>query len=133
MVFAKTKSLKTFHTYFIITAEPAELFLALTHPLTIQLWTGEPAEMDTTPGSRFSLWDGAITGTNIRFEADRLLVQHWDFGDQPDISEVSIKLHVHPKGTSAELTHTNIPDEAWDDITSGWKESYFGALQEFYS
>lgn len=125
--------MKTLHKYFIIPAEPAELYLALTHPLTIQLWTGEPAEMSETPGSGFSLWDGAITGTNIRFEKNKLIVQHWDFGDQSEPSEVTIKLHDHARSTSVELTHTNIPDDAWEDITAGWKENYFGALQEFYS
>lgn len=125
--------MKTFHKYFIVKAEPSDVYLALTNPLTLQLWTGEPAEMDDTPGKRFSLWDGAITGTNIRFEKDRLIVQHWDFGEQEEISEVTIRLHAHQKGTSVELTHTCIPDEAWEDMTSGWNDAYFGSLQEFYS
>ena len=47
-------------------------------------------------------------------------------------SIVTILLHEHTKGTSVELRHTNIPDEAYDDIVEGWNNEYFGALQEFY-
>jgi hypothetical protein len=28
--------------------------------------------------------------------------------------------------------HTNIPDEAFEDIGEGWNEFYFGALIDFY-
>ncbi|MBL7849565.1 MAG: SRPBCC domain-containing protein [Cyclobacteriaceae bacterium] len=124
--------MKSFKKYYTIPAPPETLYLALTNPLTIQLWTGEPAIMSTEPGSEFSLWDGSITGKNLEFEPNQKIVQQWDFGDQPEPSIVTIKLHPAPEGTSVELRHTNIPDEAYDDITAGWSESYFGALEEFY-
>lgn len=124
--------MKSFKKYYTLSAPPETVYLALTNPLTIQLWTGEPAVMSTEPGSEFSLWEGSITGTNLEFEAGKLIVQQWDFGDQADPSIVTIKLHPAPEGTSVELRHTNIPDEAYDDITEGWNESYFGALEEFY-
>jgi len=125
--------MKSFKKYFIIPATPGEVYLALTNPLTIQLWTGTPAVMSTEPNSTFSLWDDSITGTNISFEKDKKIVQHWDFGDQSEPSVVTIKLHEHPKGTSVELHHTNIPDEAWDEITEGWEDTYFASLIEFYT
>jgi uncharacterized protein YndB with AHSA1/START domain len=124
--------MKSFKKYYLIPAPPGTVYLALTNPLTIQLWTGEPAVMSTEAGSEFSLFDGSITGRNLEFETNKKIVQQWDFGDQPEPSVVSIKLHPVPEGTSAELQHTNIPDEAYNDITEGWSESYFGALQDFY-
>jgi hypothetical protein len=124
--------MKDFKKYYIINAAPEEVYLALTNPLTIQLWTGEPAEMSTTPGTEFSLWDGAISGINIEFIPGKKIVQEWFFGEQPEQSIVTIILHPHAKGTSAELRHTNIPDADFDDITEGWNENYFSALIEFY-
>lgn len=124
--------MKDFKKYYIINAAPEEVYLALTNPLTIQLWTGEPAEMSTTPGTEFSLWDGAISGRNIEFIPGKKIVQEWFFGEQPEQSIVTIILHPHAKGTSAELRHTNIPDADFDDITEGWNENYFSALIEFY-
>lgn len=125
--------MKDFKKYYIVPATPEEVYLALTNPATIQLWTGEPAEMSTEPGSEFSLWEGSIAGKNLEFVPNKMLVQEWYFGDEQEApSIVTIKLHEHKHGTSVELRHTNIPDEAYDDITEGWTESYFRSLQDFY-
>jgi activator of HSP90 ATPase len=125
--------MKDFKKYYIIPAHPDEIYLALTNPLTIHLWTGEPAEMSTEPGSQFSLWDGSIVGKNVEFETGKKIIQQWYFGDQEEESIVTIKLHPHPRGTSVELKHTNIPDEGYNDIVDGWNDVYFASLYEFYS
>lgn len=124
--------MKDYKKYFIVPAEPDQLYRALTNPLTIQLWSGEPAEMSEEPNSEFSLWDGSIAGKNLEFIPDKLIRQQWYFGDQETPSIVTIKLHPHEKGTSVELRHTNIPDESFEEITEGWNDTYFGALIDFY-
>jgi uncharacterized protein YndB with AHSA1/START domain len=124
--------MKDFKKYYIIPAPPEEVYIALTNPLTIKLWTGENAEMSTEPGSEFSLWDGSIAGKNLEFIEGKKIVQQWYFGEELQESIVTIKLHPVAEGTSVELKHTNIPDPDYDDIVEGWNYSYFGALQEFY-
>jgi uncharacterized protein YndB with AHSA1/START domain len=125
--------MKDYKKYFIIPATPEEIYIALTNPLTIKLWTGEEAEMSTEPGSEFSIFDGSIAGRNLEFEPGKKIVQEWYFGDDEQTpSIVTIKLHPHDKGTSVELRHTNIPDEAFDDMVEGWNEVYFEALNEFF-
>lgn len=124
--------MKDFKQHFVIPAPPEEVYRALTYAPTIQLWTGDKAEMSAEPGTEFSLWDGSISGRNIEFEEGRKIVQEWYFGEQETPSVVTIILHPHKKGTSAELRHTNIPDEDFEDITEGWKDAYFGSLIEFY-
>lgn len=124
--------MKDFKKYFIISATPSDVYLALTNPLTIHLWSGEEAVMSTEPGSEFSLWEGSIVGKNLEFEENKKIVQQWYFEGQEEPSIVTIKLHEDKKRTSAELRHSNIPDEAYDDIVEGWTQQYFGALQEFY-
>ena len=124
--------MKDFKKYYLLPAPPEEVYVALTNPATIQLWSGEKAEMSTEPGSEFSLWDDSIAGRNIEFEEGKKIVQEWYFGEQEEQSIVTIKLHPHKQGTSVEVRHTNIPDEAYDDIVSGWDETYFASLQEFY-
>lgn len=124
--------MKDYKKHFLITAPPEDVYRALTLPATIQLWTGEKAEMSTEPGSEFSMWDGSIEGKNLEFETDRKIVQEWYFGDQEAPSIVTIILHADKKGTDAELRHTNIPDEDFEDIVEGWNDVYFGALIDFY-
>jgi activator of HSP90 ATPase len=125
-------SMKNFKKYYIIPATPEEIYNALTNPLSLQLWTGEKAEMSLQPNSEFSLWDGSITGINLEFEDNKKIVQQWFFGEQSDNSIVTIKLHTHGDGTSVELLQTNIPDEDFNDIVEGWNDSYFAALYDFF-
>ena len=124
--------MKDYKKYYKLPAQPEEVYLALTNPNTIHLWSGEPAEMSTEPGSEFSLWEGSIVGKNLEFDEGKRIVQEWYFGDQAEPSIVTIKLHPDKEGTSVELRHTNIPDADFDDITEGWDDAYFGALHEFY-
>jgi activator of HSP90 ATPase len=89
--------------------------------------------MSTEPGSEFSLWEGNIVGRNIAFEEGKKIQQEWYFGDQETPSIVTIKLHQHKLGCSAELLHSNIPDEVYEEMVQGWNENYFAMLEEFYN
>ncbi|MBV8255882.1 MAG: SRPBCC domain-containing protein [Chitinophaga sp.] len=125
--------MKDFKKHFIVRATPEEVYAALTNPATIQLWSGEKAEMSTEPGSEFSLWEDSIVGRNLEFEEGKKIVQEWYFGEEEETpSIVTILLHPDKKGTDVELRHTNIPDEAYEDITEGWVDQYFGAIIDFY-
>jgi activator of HSP90 ATPase len=124
--------MKEFKKYYLLNATPSEVYLALTNPVTIHLWSGEEAEMSEEPGSEFSLWEGSISGKNLEFEKDKLIKQEWYFGDREEQSIVTIKLHPHSSGTSVELRQTNIPEEDYEDIVDGWNKMYFGALMDFY-
>ena len=63
---------------------------------------------------------------------NKKVVQQWYFGEEETPSIVTLKLHEHKEGTSVELNHTNIPDEAYREITEGWDEIYFGNLEEYF-
>ena len=124
--------MKNFKKYFILPAPPADVYLALTNPKSILLWSGDLAEMSEVPGSEFSLWDGSIVGKNLEFETDKKIVQQWYFGEESEDSIVTLKLHADGEGTSLEVTHTNIPDADYNDIVEGWNGSYLAGLLEFF-
>lgn len=123
--------MKDFKAYYTINATPKEVYLALTTPTTIYLWSGEEAEMSTEPGSEFSLWEGAITGKNLEFEPNKKIVQQWYFGEE-EPSIVTIKLHEDKQRTSLEIRHSNIPSDDYEDIVEGWNVEYVGNLKEFF-
>jgi len=124
--------MKTFKKYYIIPATPEEIYKALTTEITIRLWTGDSVEIDPQEGGEFSLWDGSINGRFIELVPDVKIVQEWYFGDEEQ-SIVTIKLHEHKKGTSFEVNHINIPDEAFEEIVDGWDNEYVGSLIDFYT
>ena len=113
-------------------AAPSDVYNALTNKTMLEIWTGETAEMRAEPNTEFSLWNGSISGMNLEFEENKKIVQQWYFDNDDEASVVTIKLHPDKKGTSVELYHTNIPDEAFENISEGWDEDYFGALKELF-
>jgi len=123
--------MKNYKTYFQIKAEPQDVYTALTNPFTIELWSGESAVMSTEVGAEFSLWSGDIVGKNIELIENEKLVQQWYFGDDDDESPSIVTIKIWPRNTvsSVEILHTNIPDEAYDNIVEGWNEAYLGAVK----
>ena len=124
--------MKELKRYYKLNAQPKDVYNALTNKNILEIWTGEPAEMVAKAGTAFSLWDGSISGMNIELVENKLIVQQWFFGEENEDSIVTIKLHPDKKGTSVELLHSNIPDEAFENISEGWDEDYFGALNELF-
>jgi len=123
--------MKEFKKRYTLNATPQDVYNAMTNPLMIEIWTGEPVVMSTVPGSEFEIWDGAIIGENVEFIQDKLIVQRWFFGEEED-SIVTLKLFADRKGTLVELHQTNIPDNAYINMVEGWDQDYFGNLRQLY-
>ena len=108
-----------------------EVFNAITNPLTIELWSGYPALFEPVVNSEFSIFDGDITGKILAVDVPNMIEQEWYFGDQEEASIVRYDLAEDSGKTKIELQHSNIPDEAYDDIATGWKRYYLGALKSY--
>jgi len=127
----KRSIMKDYNYTLEISANQEEVFNALTNAFQIELWTGYPATMDDQVGTVFSLWEGDISGCNIQVVKDYKLVQEWFFGETENPSIVTFTLKKAGKNTSLELTHTNIPDEAYEEIVEGWTDYYLGSMKNF--
>lgn len=126
--------MKNLKKYYSVPADPQDVYTALTNPFTIELWTGEKAVMTEEEGDEFSLWGGDIIGKNLTIKAGERIIQQWYFGeeDEENASIVDIKLWEVKGGTSVELLHTNIPDDAFENIVDGWDNAYFGAIAKLF-
>ncbi len=122
---------KDYKTRLKVKAELEDAFAAFTNPFTIELWSGYPAVMSKEVGSEFSLWEGDITGCILEIEEEKKVVQEWYFGEQEETSIVTLKFFVQGSKVQIDLMHTNIPEEAYDDIVEGWNEYYLGAIKTF--
>lgn len=112
-----------------IAADTEEVYSALTNPFQIEIWSGYPADMKPEVGYEFSLWEGDICGVNLEVVPNKLLVQEWFFGEQEKRSVVQLELKQDNGGTRIKLRHTNIPEEAYEEITEGWREYYLGSVK----
>ncbi len=115
-----------------IPATTEEVYIALTNPFTIELWTGFPAVMSTENGSEFSLFEGDIVGKNLDFRENELIRQQWYFEGEEKESVVTLRLKAERNNTIVELLHVNVPDEVFEEIARGWKQIYFKSLKSFF-
>jgi uncharacterized protein YndB with AHSA1/START domain len=119
-------------TYNLTIRESAEMvFKAITDPVTLELWTGYPASIQAIPDTEFSLWDGDITGRNLSVEPPVKLVQEWYFEEMKPPSVVTIQLTEDKGRTRIYLVHTGIPDDAFENISEGWRKYFWGALKKY--
>ncbi len=115
-----------------INASPDEVYLAITSPFTIELWTGLPATLELIPGGDISMLDGGISGKIVEFEENKRLVQLWSFGEENEPSLVIINLEKEKNRTVMTVLQENIPEEAYDNMLEGWKDVIFKGLKDFF-
>lgn len=123
--------MKTFKNTYSLNADIEDVYSALTNPVTIELWSGYPAVMEHRPGSLFSMWEGDIEGMIIELKENKKIVQEWFFGDRDERSIATIILIRDFGKTQITIEHTNIPDDAYENISTGWSEYIIGAIERF--
>lgn len=123
--------MKDYKQYISIEAEPEDVYACLTNPFTIELWSDMPAKMEAKEGTEFEIFEGDISGKILELVPNKKVVQQWYFGEQEEPSIVTFKIHPDKAKVSLEMRHTNIPDEAYDEIKEGWKKYYLGRIKEF--
>ncbi|HDZ40163.1 MAG TPA: ATPase [Bacteroidetes bacterium] len=123
--------MKTFKKTYFLNAGIEDVYAALTNPVTIELWSGYPAVMEARPGSLFSLWEGDIEGVILEVQENKEIVQEWFFGDREERSIATIILIRDFGETQVMIEHANIPDEAYENISTGWNDYIIGAIENF--
>ncbi len=96
--------------------------------------TGGEAEVSNTENGTFSVWDGYITGKNVRLVTDTEIVQTWrstEFKESDADSELTVKFKNNDKGCELTLIHTNIPD-GQPDYEQGWEDHYFAPMRDYF-
>ncbi|MCG8701616.1 MAG: SRPBCC domain-containing protein [Bacteroidales bacterium] len=116
-----------------ISAPVEEVYIAVTNPLAIELWSGYPAVMSDKAESEFEIFDGDICGKNLEFVENKLVKQQWYFGEQIEDSIVTITFEEEKNNTVVELVHENVPDDEYDEMVTGWKKYYWGAIKKYFS
>ena len=92
-------------------------------------------------GGKFSAWDGELSGENLELIDGKKIVQKWRADDWPEghYSTLTIKLftekstkNANKSGTKLVLTQTDVPDDKYEDINSGWHEYYWEPMREYF-
>jgi uncharacterized protein YndB with AHSA1/START domain len=116
-------------------APPEKVFRAWLSSDGHAAMTGSPAKVEPRVGGKFTAWDGYITGKTLELKPYSRIVQAWrtsEFADTDPDSQIEIVLAAAGKGTKLTLRHSNIPEGQADSYESGWEESYFAPMREYF-
>ena len=97
-------------------------------------FSGANVKFEARTGGKFDIWDGELTGENIKLIPGKKIVQKWRSSDWPEghYSHLTIDLKPDGDGTKLVLTQTDIPEDKYDDINSGWHEYYWEPMEKFF-
>ena len=126
---------KTIKQKEFIPAPPGEIYDALLNEQTHSAFTGAKATCERFVGGRFSAWNGYITGTNVRLESARRIVQEWRTSEWPDgfgPSLLEFKFQPRGKGTEVQLVQSNVPASQAKFYKKGWAEFYWKPLRKYF-
>lgn len=99
-------------------------------------FTGGTAAIQDEIESRFTAWDGYITGMILELDKGQRILQSWrttDFHMDEDDSLVEIELSDTDKGCRLLLHHWNIPEGKSAKYMTGWDEHYFQPMLKYFS
>jgi activator of HSP90 ATPase len=97
-------------------------------------FTGGTVEISPERGSRFSAFDGVITGVTLAAIPGRMIVQQWRASHWPqdDLDSILTLVFVPDgDGGAIELTHVNVPEHDHAGVTQGWNSYYYEPLRKF--
>ena len=103
---------------------------------THSAFTGGMAAIESLIGSRFTAWDGYITGTIMELKQGKKILQKWrttEFPEDANDSLVEIGLEDIQGGCRMTLKHWNIPEGQGDQYKSGWDDHYFQPMTSYFS
>ncbi len=119
----------------VLPAAPETVFRAWLSMEGHSAMTGSPAKVEPRVGGAFTAWDGYITGKTLELKPYNRILQAWrttEFPAESPDSRLEITLEAAKDGTKLTLTHTDIPEGQADSYESGWDESYFQPMKEYF-
>ena len=115
------------------TVPPGTVFELLMSAKLHAAFTGAGAKIDARVGGRFSTYDHYIEGQIVELDAGKKIIQTWRARDWPDghYSQATFLFKKIASGTELTFTQSGVPAEQVDAIREGWKDFYWGRMQEF--
>jgi len=118
-----------------VSAEPAEVYDALIDAKKHSVFTGSKATGDGRVGSKFTAWDGYISGKNIELEPGKRIIQEWVTSEWPrdfPPSRLELTFKKVKGGTEISMVQSDVPAEQADELKEGWTEFYWKPLEEYF-
>jgi Activator of HSP90 ATPase len=98
-------------------------------------FTAMSANIDSTVGGTFSLFDGHIIGRILELLPNERIVEAWRVVDWPAGVYSIAKFEFKPltSGTQLIFDHIGFPEALKEHLTTGWQQHYWDALIKYFN
>jgi uncharacterized protein YndB with AHSA1/START domain len=115
-------------------ASPERLYAMYVDPALHAAFTGAPVTIEPRAGAPFRAFNGALWGSILHVEPNRLIVQRWRSVNFPqDAIDSTLTLSFWPEGAGGriELVHANVPEEDFSGVSEGWSKFYWNPWRAY--
>jgi activator of HSP90 ATPase len=113
-------------------ASPERLYDMYLDPELHSAFTGAPVTISSQPGSAFSAFEGALSGSMLDAHPKQQIVQSWrstNFSAADPDSVLVLRFGRSGEGGSdegrIELVHVGVPDSDYAGVSQGWEKYYW--------
>ena len=117
-------------------ATPDEVYKAFLSSKQHSDFTGSKATCSARKGSKFTAWDGYISGRNLELIKGKKIVQEWQTSEWPEgYGPSTLKIILKKVGGETELSfaQTNVPSSQVKEYEKGWFDSYWNPLKKYFA
>src|SRR3990172_7526903 len=119
-----------------ILAKPEEVYDAIMDSEKHASFTESRAKIDPVVGGKFEVWDGYISGMNLKLEPWKRIIQEWITSEWPKGSLSSIvdfSFKSEKGGSEITFIHSRVPAEQASLYKEGWNTYYWKPLKKYFS
>jgi activator of HSP90 ATPase len=101
---------------------------------------GGAVKISAKPGSKFTAFDGMLSGITIAAVPGKLIVQrwrgsHWNEADADSVLVLNFSDETRKDGAKSgriDLAHVNVPKHDHAGVTQGWKQYYWKPMRAYF-
>jgi len=97
-------------------------------------FTETSANIDSSVGGTFSVFDGHIIGRILELVPGQRIVEAWRVVDWPPGIYSIVRFEFEPQGSGTKLIfdHTGFPEGLKQHLSVGWQQHYWDALTKYF-
>jgi len=111
-----------------------QIYETLLDPGRVTAWTRSRPDIFRLVGSKFSLFDGNVTGTILELVPNEKIVQTWRLRTWPEdhFSTVTLRFEQTSDNTMVHLTQEGIPIGEVDIVRRNWQNYYWNSIKSVF-
>ncbi len=115
-------------------ASPKQLFEMYMDSRKHSEATGGRARIERKVGGKFSTWNGALSGRNLKIVPNKMIVQAWrsvHFKLSDPDSILILQFRKAGAGCIVEMVHANVPVQDHQGVRGGWPKYYWRPWKKY--